>query len=66
MMKTNLEAEERVQRLLSLKPTSQADLAEIERLLLNEIERALAEKRISHSIRLKQRLWELRGRKSIL
>ena len=65
-MKVNLEAEERVARLLALEPKSAGDFHEIERVLLNEIERALAEKRISHSIKLKQRLWELRGRKSIL
>jgi len=65
-MRIDIEAEERVQRLLSLEPTTAADFSEIERVLLNEIERALAEKRILHSIKLKQRLWELRGRKSIL
>jgi len=65
-MRIDIEAEERVQRLLSLEPKSAGDFYEIERVILKEIERAQAERRVRDSIRLKHKLLELRQRKSIL
>ncbi len=62
-MTRDLEAEERVRKLLSLEPKSAQDFPEIERVLTDEIERAEAERRISHAIALKRRLaWLRRGR----
>jgi hypothetical protein len=58
-MTHSVSTSEKVEMLLRLEPSSQADWEYLQREIPAEIERALAENRIKDSLRLKQKLLAL-------